>query len=83
MEYVARNQYAVLHVLEDSDPAAIRHASRILARRYHPDAGIGSSAQKFRDVTEPMTCSAILNDDMIMTLIGRGAEHTVMSSLSR
>ena len=49
---VARNQYAVLHVPEDSDPAAIRHAYRVLARRYHPDAGIGSSAQKFRDVTE-------------------------------
>lgn len=49
---VARNQYAVLHVPEDSDPPAIRHAYRVLARRYHPDAGIGSSAQKFRDVTE-------------------------------
>ena len=49
---VARNQYAVLHVPEDSDPAAIRHAYRVLARRYHPDAGIGSSAQKFRDATE-------------------------------
>ncbi len=49
---VARNQYAVLHVPEDSDPAAIRHAYRVLARCYHPDTGIGSSAQKFRDVTE-------------------------------
>ncbi len=49
---VARNQYAVLHVPEDADPAAIRHAYRTLVRRYHPDAGIGSSAQKFRDVTE-------------------------------
>lgn len=49
---VARNQYAVLHVPKDADPAAIRHAYRVLARRYHPDAGIGSSAQKFGDVTE-------------------------------
>lgn len=49
---VARNQYTVLHVPEDAEPAAIRHAYRTLVRRYHPDAGIGSSAQKFRDVTE-------------------------------
>ncbi len=47
-----RNYYAVLCVAEDADPAAIRHAYRTLARRFHPDAGIGSSAQKFRDVTE-------------------------------
>jgi curved DNA-binding protein CbpA len=44
--------YAVLHVPEDADAAVIRHAYRTLVRRYHPDAGIGSSAQKFRDVTE-------------------------------
>lgn len=49
---VPRNQYAVLHVPEDADPAAIRHAYRTLVRRYHPDAGIGSSAQEFRDATE-------------------------------
>jgi curved DNA-binding protein CbpA len=47
-----RNYYAVLRVPEDADPAAIRHAYRILARRFHPDAGTGSSAQKFREVTE-------------------------------
>jgi curved DNA-binding protein CbpA len=46
------NYYAVLNVPENADPAAIRHAYRILVRRFHPDAGIGSSAQKFRDVTE-------------------------------
>src|SRR5690348_9298341 len=44
--------YTVLHVPEDADLAAIRHAYRVLARRYHPDAGSGSSTQKFRDVTE-------------------------------
>ena len=49
---VVRNQYAVLHVPEDADPATIRHAYRVLARRYHPDANVGSSAPKFRDVTE-------------------------------
>src|ERR1700756_3991726 len=48
----ANNYYAVLRVPEDADPAAIRHAYRILVRRFHPDAGIGSSAQKFREVTE-------------------------------
>jgi len=47
-----RNHYAVLRVAEDADPAAIRHAYRTLVRRFHPDAGIGSSAQKFREVTE-------------------------------
>jgi curved DNA-binding protein CbpA len=47
-----RNYYAVLRVPEDADPAAIRHAYRILVRRFHPDAGIGSSVQKFRDATE-------------------------------
>jgi len=36
---VARNKYAVLHVPEKADAAAIRHAYRVLARRYHPDAG--------------------------------------------
>jgi curved DNA-binding protein CbpA len=48
----ANNYYAVLRVPEDADPAAIRHAYRILVRRFHPDAGIGSSVQKFRDATE-------------------------------
>lgn len=46
------NAYSVLHVPEDADGAVIRHAYRTLARRYHPDAGRGSSAQKFRDVTQ-------------------------------
>ena len=47
-----RSYYAVLRVSEDADLAAIRHAYRTLVRRFHPDAGIGSSAQKFREVTE-------------------------------
>jgi curved DNA-binding protein CbpA len=47
-----RNYYAVLRVPEDAAPAAIRHAYRVLAHRYHPDAGSGSSPQKFRDATE-------------------------------
>jgi molecular chaperone DnaJ len=44
--------YAVLHVPEDADAGVIRHAYRTLVRRYHPDAGSGSSPQKFRDATE-------------------------------
>src|ERR1700756_2070431 len=46
-----RNCYTVLRVPEDADPAAVRHAYRTLVRRFHPDAGIGSSAQKFPEVT--------------------------------
>ena len=47
-----RNYYTVLRVPEDADPIAIRHAYRTLVRRFHPDTGIGSSAEKFREVTE-------------------------------
>lgn len=47
-----RSYYAVLCVPEDADPAAIRRAYRALVRRFHPDAGVGSSAQKFQEVTE-------------------------------
>lgn len=47
-----RNRYAILRVPETADAAAIRRAFKALARRYHPDAGKGSSAQKFRDVAE-------------------------------
>jgi curved DNA-binding protein CbpA len=46
------NAYSVLHVPEDADSAAIHRAFRALAHRYHPDAGRGSSAKKFRDVAE-------------------------------
>jgi curved DNA-binding protein CbpA len=47
-----RNYYAALRVPEDADPAAIRHAYRVLAHRYHRDAGSGSCPQKLRDATE-------------------------------
>ena len=47
-----RSYYAMLRVPEDADPAAIRHAYRALVRRFHPDAGVGSSAEKFREVAE-------------------------------
>lgn len=46
------NFYAILGVPIDADPEAIRRAYRILARRYHPDKGAGSSSEKFRQIAE-------------------------------
>jgi curved DNA-binding protein CbpA len=46
------NFYALLGVPADADEAAIRSAYRVLARRYHPDSGEGSSPEKFRQVVE-------------------------------
>lgn len=46
------NFYAVLGIPRDADDETIRGAYRILARRYHPDRGVGSSAEKFRQVNE-------------------------------
>lgn len=42
--------YLLLGVSNDADAETIRSAFRVLARRYHPDAGEGSSAEKFREV---------------------------------
>ena len=47
-----QTHYTVLRIPEDADPDRIRHAFRTLARQYHPDAGSGSSAEKFRAVVE-------------------------------
>jgi curved DNA-binding protein CbpA len=46
------NYYLVLGVPVTADAAAIRRAFRGLVRRYHPDAGAGSSAHKFRQIVE-------------------------------
>jgi curved DNA-binding protein CbpA len=46
------NYYVVLGMAEDSDSDTIRSAFRALARRYHPDAGVGSSAVEFRRALE-------------------------------
>jgi curved DNA-binding protein CbpA len=46
------NCYFVLGVPSNADAEAIRSAFRILARRYHPDAGSGSSPEKFRQIVE-------------------------------
>ena len=44
--------HAILGVPPDADEETIRTAYRILARRYHPDRGAGSSAERFRQVNE-------------------------------
>lgn len=46
------NHYAMLGVAEDATPEAIHSAFRTLARQFHPDAGEGSSAGKFREIAE-------------------------------
>ena len=46
------NYYVILGVPLDADGETIRHAFRELARRYHPDAGAGSSVEKFRQIFE-------------------------------
>jgi curved DNA-binding protein CbpA len=64
------NLYAVLGVPRNADDATLRNAYRILARRYHPDRGLGSSAEKFRQVNEAYE-----------TLINPGSRHTYDLSL--
>jgi curved DNA-binding protein CbpA len=44
------NYYLLLGVPPDADADTIRSAFRVLARRYHPDAGEGSSAERFREI---------------------------------
>jgi curved DNA-binding protein CbpA len=46
------NYYLVLGIAEDADSDTIRSAFRALARRYHPDAGAGSSTAEFRRALE-------------------------------
>lgn len=46
------NFYVALGVAEDADGDTIRSAFRALARRYHPDAGAGSSAVEFQRALE-------------------------------
>ena len=44
--------YDVLGIPQDADEETIRSAFRNLARRYHPDAGEGSSSERFRQLVE-------------------------------
>jgi len=47
-----KDYYAILGVSRGADSATIHRAFRALARRYHPDAGTGSSSGKFREALE-------------------------------
>jgi DnaJ-class molecular chaperone len=49
---VEKNYYSVLGVSRTADSAAIHRAFRSQARRYHPDSGIASSPDRFRDAVE-------------------------------
>ena len=53
------NYYILLGVAQDADVDSIRSAFRGLARRYHPDAGEGSSVERFREI---LTAYETLND---------------------
>jgi curved DNA-binding protein CbpA len=46
------NYYVVLGVTRDASYEAIRQAFRALARQYHPDAGTGSSVERFRQIVD-------------------------------
>src|ERR1043166_3929614 len=46
------NYYVVLGIPEDADEETTRRAFRALVRRYHPDAGAGSSPEKFREIVD-------------------------------
>jgi len=46
------NYYVILGIPRTASAVAIRTAFRGLVRRYHPDTGAGSSANRFRDVVE-------------------------------
>jgi curved DNA-binding protein CbpA len=47
-----KDYYTVLGISRGADSGAIHSAFRALARRYHPDAGTGSSSGKFREALE-------------------------------
>jgi curved DNA-binding protein CbpA len=53
------NYYVLLGISQDADPDAIRSAFRARARQYHPDAGEGSSVDRFREI---LTAYETLND---------------------
>ena len=48
----AMDYYVVLGIPRTADAGSIRSAFRGLVRQYHPDAGAGSSAQRFREIVE-------------------------------
>jgi curved DNA-binding protein CbpA len=46
------NYYVILGIPENADEETTRRAFRALVRRYHPDAGTGSSSEKFREIVD-------------------------------
>jgi curved DNA-binding protein CbpA len=44
--------YKMLGLSRNADQGEIRAAYRSLAKKYHPDAGQGSSAEKFRNIQD-------------------------------
>ena len=51
--------YKILGLTPDADEREIRTAYRKMAKKYHPDAGAGSSAERFRDIQDAYE---LLND---------------------
>jgi curved DNA-binding protein CbpA len=49
---MTRDPYKILGVLPAAEEKEIRAAYRSLAKIYHPDAGTGSSAERFRDIQD-------------------------------
>jgi curved DNA-binding protein CbpA len=47
-----KNPYKTLGVSQNADQKEIRAAYRNLAKKYHPDTGAGSSAERFRAVQD-------------------------------
>jgi molecular chaperone DnaJ len=47
-----KNPYKTLGVSQNADQREIRAAYRNLAKKYHPDTGEGSSAERFRAVQD-------------------------------
>ena len=58
-----RDYYEVLGVPKDADDAAIKKASRALAKKYHPDTNPGdaTAAEKFKEASE--ACSVLSDPD--------------------
>ena len=79
------NYYVLLGIDEDADPDTIRSAFRGLVRRYHPDAGEGSSSEAFRRVVEAYET---LNDPARRSMYDRAlqrerAPHTASPFIAR
>ncbi len=54
-----KDLYKALEISADAGEKEIRAAHRSLAKKYHPDRGAGSSAEKFRDI---QTAYKVLGD---------------------